>query len=128
MFGKKGPCLRTKDYLSKNWNITQVSEQRNKPSAGFFQQSTFMSPLVFWEVSCGSGLGLSLVVRDYSISAEKVTTLFANRLAKSCLMLKKRFAENVADHRNERFPSPDALLRQLLTPVTGWGRVHFLEM
>jgi len=72
MFLEKGSCeekdfLRTKEYLSKNWKITPSGEHRNKPGEPLFLQSTFVSPDAIWQITCGAGLGRTLIVRDYSV-------------------------------------------------------------
>ena len=71
MFHKKRPCeeqdyQRIKTFLEKNWEITIVKEWREGIKASPTQKGTFSSPYVIWKLSCAKGLGLDLVVTDYS--------------------------------------------------------------
>ena len=72
MFNNKNACdektfIKTKNYISKNWKINTVSEFHNKPEDSFYVQNAYYSPGVIWNLSCGKGLGLSVVVYDYSV-------------------------------------------------------------
>lgn len=70
MFSKKGPCKkqdyeRTLNYIKKNWSPKTLKEYVAKDAT--YRSISLYSPSVAWDVSCGDGIGLSLVVRDYSV-------------------------------------------------------------
>ena len=72
MFNNKNACdentfIKTTNYIANNWNISILSEFHNKPEDSFDIQNTYYSPGVIWNLSCSQGLGLSVVVYDYSV-------------------------------------------------------------
>lgn len=72
MFNNKNACNeenfnKAKNYISKKWRVVPINESKNKPGEPYFVNNTYYSPGVIWELSCGEGLGLSLVIYDYSV-------------------------------------------------------------